>query len=545
MKSSYSRYFPTPSFLAMNSCALDISDLTIKYGELLITPQGLRLGRFGEEDIAPGIIVSGKIEKENELVAILTSLRKRERLHFVRISLPEEQMYLFTLSLPLMKREEIRDTILLQLEEHIPLQAVDTVFDYEILSQNGEGITIQVLAISTAIIESYVSVFKQSGLVPLSFELEAQAIARAVIPEGDSSTVMIVDFGKTRTGVSIAENGRVVFTTTLDIGGATLTSMISKNFSLSIEEAEKLKRANGLESTPGTEDIFPVILNGLSVLRDELTKQYDYWKTRIKDGTRHTEISRMILCGGDSNLLGLAEYLESSMMIKIEHANAWTNISTMDISVPDMSRAESFGYVTVLGLALADYIRPPRSMMNVLPLEEKKSITKEYLMRLGVMSLSLLSIIGVIAIGLILPSYFLSVSKLSLAENRLELFNKANPDIATHDLNKTISDINAKLSLLSAKSLNGSPSTRLSQDILENRPHGITILNITYTQRKVEKKDTVNTLIEIHGTAQDRATLRTYKELLLNTEDIKSVDLPISDYLEPSNIAFTMSITLK
>lgn len=544
MKPLYNRYFPTPSFLAMNSCALDISDLSIKYGELLVTSHGLRLGRFGEEDIPAGIIVSGKIEKENELIKILTSLRKRERMHFVRISLPEEQMYLFTVTLPLMKGDEIRDSILLQLEEHIPLQAVDTVFDYEIISQGTEGVVVQVLALSSNVIESYVSVLRESGLVPLSFELEAQAIARAVIPYEDTSTVMVVDFGKTRTGVSIAEKGRVLFTTTLDIGGATLTSMIAKNFSISTEEAEQMKRASGLESTSGTEDIFPVILNGLSVLRDELTKQYDYWKNRTKDGTHHSEISKIILCGGDSNLRGLAEYLESSMMLKIEHANAWANISTMEISVPDMSREDSFSYATVLGLALADYVRYPRSVMNVLPFAEKRVLKKEYMMRLGVVSLSLVSVVGVLTLVLMLPSYFLSVSKLALAENRLEVFNAANPEITTHDLNTTITDINKKLVLLSVKKDGQDPSDNLTSDIIDTRPLGIVISTIIYSEKKVDKKDTVATF-EIHGIASDRATLRSYKTTLLSHPGISQVDLPISDYLEPTNINFSMMITLK
>ncbi|MEK7106105.1 MAG: hypothetical protein AAB895_01965, partial [Patescibacteria group bacterium] len=100
MKQPYNRYFPTPSYLAMSSCALDISDKSIKYGELLATPLGLRLGRFGHEKIPPGVVVSGKIENESELVRVLKELARRERLHFVRISLPEEQMYLFTIGLP-------------------------------------------------------------------------------------------------------------------------------------------------------------------------------------------------------------------------------------------------------------------------------------------------------------------------------------------------------------------------------------------------------------------------------------------------------------
>lgn len=539
MKLLYNRYFPTPGFLAMRSCAFDISDLSIKYGELLPTEGGLKLGRFGQAEIPSGVIVSGKIEKESELIRVLTNLRVREQFRFVRVSLPEEQMYLFTLSLPYMKEEEIHDTILLQIEEHIPLSAVDTIFDFEIISQTGQSLVVQVLAASTSVIESYVSVFKESGLIPLSFELEAQAIARAVLPYGDRDSVMIVDFGQTRTGVSIAQGGRVLFTTTLDIGGATLTSMIAKNFSLSMEEAEKLKRSSDASDSRSA-DIFPVILNGLSVLRDELTRQKEYWKTHTDEGLPHMEIKQCILCGGDANLSGLSTYLQSSMGLTVTHAQVWTNISDMKTSVPDMSFEDSFSYATVLGLALADYASGAQSLMNVLPPTEKKSLQREYWMRLSTVSLFLISLVGMMAIVLILPSYFLSVSKLALAEDRLQTFNSANPDVETQDLNATIADINTKLSLLSDKSKGGNVSSRIIHDLVDNRPKGITLTSILYA----EKKGPVKTL-EIHGVAFDRLTLRNYKTLLLQNTDIAQADLPISEYLERTNITFTMLITLK
>lgn len=528
----------------MSSCALDISDLSIKYGELLATPIGLRLGRFGQEIIPAGIIVSGKIEKELELIEILKKLSSREHLHFVRISLPEEQMYLFTLSIPNINKEDIRNIILLQLEEHIPLQALDTVFDYQIISIDDKSIFVEVLAISITIIESYTSILKKSGLVPLSFELEAQAIARAVIPQGDQSSVMIVDFGNTRTGVSIVYNGRVLFTTTLDIGGNNITDVIAKNFSLSFEKAEKLKRSNGLRDNQDIKNIFPVILNTLSVLRDELNKQYLYWKTHNDESIKNKDIDYIILCGGDANLLGLSEYLESSMMLKVENANAWVNISDMKISIPEMSFEESFGYATILGLALADYT-DPKSMINVLPTKEKHAIKKEYLMRFGSILFSTFSVIGIIAILLIFPSYFLSTSELTLAENKLEAFNITNPEIMTRDFDATILDINNKLVLLSNKDSSILVSDTILNNFILNRPKGITLSSILYSEKKVAKGNFINKTFDINGSAVDRATLRTYKSILANSPDIDQVDLPISDFLDRSNINFTMSIILK
>lgn len=540
MKKLYNYYFPTPSYLAMNSFAIDISDQSIKYGELLSTPLGLRLGHFGKEKIPSGVVVSGKIEDEEKLVIILKNLKEKEKLNFVRVSLPEEQMYLFTLSLPKVNEKELRDIILLQIEEHIPLKAIDTIFEYDIISKSNTNILVEVSAIATRTINDYLSSFKKAGLTVLSFELEAQAIARAVIPMKDKDPVMIVDFGDTRTGVSIVHDGKVFFTTTLDMGGINLTNMIAKNFSLSFEKAEEMKRSYGLDGISNIEDIFPIILNGISVLRDELNKQYQYWKSHDNCGISHDQINRIILCGGDSNLTGLSDYLEASMKIKVDHANAWTNISDMNISVPNMSFEESLGYVTVLGLALGGFSYSFNPVVNVLPKEEKLILSKEYWKRIIASFLIMCSFIVAIFIILLLPSYFFSISKQAILENKLEAFNFNNKDLPNQNLDLTINDINTKLNLLAGSSAKYSIVDDIIGEIISSKPAGITFSQLLFNQTK-------NNLLtlEIQGNAIDRTALRNFKSIIDSNPKVSIANLPISNFLEKSNINFTISIVMK
>ena len=540
MKKLYNYYFPTPSYLAMNSFAIDISDQSIKYGELRSTQIGLRLGHFGKEKIPAGVVVSGKIEDQERLTTILRNLKEKEKLNFVRVSLPEEQMYLFTLSLPKVKEKELRDIILLQIEEHIPLKAVDTIFEYDIISSSDTKILVEVSAIASRTINDYLSSFKKAGLTVLSFELEAQAIARAVIPMEDQDPVMIVDFGDTRTGVSIVHDGKVFFTTTLDMGGINLTNMIAKNFSLSFEKAEEMKRSYGLDGISNIEDIFPIILNGISVLRDELNKQYQYWKSHDNCGISHDQISRIILCGGDSNLTGLSDYLEASMKIKVDHANAWINISDMNISVPKMSFEESLGYVTVLGLALGGFSYSFNPVVNVLPKEEILILSKEYWKRVIISFLIMFSFVIAIFIILLLPSYFFSLSKQTISENRLETFNFNNKDLPSQNLDLTINDINTKLNLLAGSNAKYSIVDDIFGEIISSKPSGITFSQLLFNQTK----NNILTL-EIQGNATDRTTLRNFKSIIDSNPKVASANLPISNFLEKSNINFTISIVMK
>jgi len=524
----------------MKSFAVDISDQSIKYGELLPTGDGLRLGDFGKEKIPPGVVVSGSIQDEGKLASILNKIKKKENLSFVRVSLPEEQMYLFTLSLPKTDESELKDIILLQIEEHIPLKAIDTIFEYEIISNIGTNMLVLVSAIARCTIDSYLSVFSKADLTVLSFELEAQAIARAVISPQDNDHVMIVDFGDTRTGVSIVHDGKVFFTTTLDMGGVNLTNMIAKNFSLSPEKAEEMKRSYGLDGTSTIDDIFPVILNGISVLRDELNKQYEYWKTHDNYGVKNYEINRIILCGGDANLTGLADYLEASMKIKVSHANAWINISNMKTSIPSMSFEESLSYVTVLGLALGEYSYISSPIMNVLPDEYKSVLKSEYWKRFSIILITLFTSIAFLFTLLLLPSYFFTLSKEKIANMELDKFNTENKNLTSQDLNITVKDINSKLELLSSVKPKYSMYSDILGIILSKKIEGITLSQILFNER-----EDGSLIIEVHGNAKDRASLHNFKDMVDINPNVLSTELPISNFLEKTNLSFTMSIMIK
>lgn len=547
MKRLYNHYFPTPSYLAMNSCAIDISDQSIKYGELINTSSGPRLGKYGREKIPEGVVVSGKIEKEDEMIRLLIKIREKENIHFIRVSLPEEQMYLFTLSVPKTNKENLREMILLQIEEYIPLKAPDAVFDYDVINEDDKNILIEVVAIASATIDGYLSVFNKAGLVPLSFEIEAQAIARAVIPSGDSSPTMIVDLGYARTGVSISKNGRVFLTTTLAIGGIDLTNMIAKNFSLSFDEAEKMKYEYDLNQGSKAQNIFSAILNGISVLRDELDKQTTYWETHNKNNPKQEKIERIILCGGDANLAGLSDYLELSMKVKVENANVWVNILNTEDAVPKMSFEESLSYATVLGLSLGGYVYKSQPVINILPAHEKKIIHKEYWIRLFTILLNLLVVASIVASLLLFPSYFLAQSKESLVENKLDAFNKENPDLSNSNIDNITNDINSKLEMLNNAATPYEVSDNVLSNIINSRTDGITFSQIIFDKKtiKVSDLDQEVSVLEINGIATNRDTLRNFKTALDSNTSFSKVDLPISDFLEKTDLNFTITITMK
>ncbi len=352
----FSVFFPTPSFLAVPSFGLDIGEESIKFMELVNTRNGIRVGRHGEYAMPSGIFESGRIKNLKRIEEILLKLRNEIGIKSVRVSLLEEQVYLFKLRLEKLGLVNIRESIELSLEEHVPMQAPEAIFDYELLDQNAQSLELQVVTIPKNIIENYLAMFQRSEIKVQSFELEAQAIVRAVVKKGDMETYMIVDFGEKRTGIFIVSRGVVMFTSTLDVGGVVLNEMIAKSFKISLEEAEKIKRKYGLQRNTENKEIFAIILNSVSILRDELAKHFLYWHThKDEEEINNPPIKKIILCGGDSNLIGLTDYLSVSMKSPVEMANVWINIMDTENHVPDIDFKQALSFSTALGLALGDF----------------------------------------------------------------------------------------------------------------------------------------------------------------------------------------------
>jgi cell division ATPase FtsA len=303
-----------------------------------------------------------------------------------------------------------------------------------------------------------------------------------------------------------------------------------------------MKYKYGLDQESKAENIFPAVINGISVLRDEINKQYAYWETHDENNKGHEPINHIILCGGEANLAGLSDYLELSMKMKVENANVWVNVLKTEDKIPEMSFEESLSYATVIGLSLGSYMYKSQPVINVLPYEDKKILRKEYWMRFFTIIFNLIALTGVTASFLLFPSYFISQSKENLVENRLEVFNSENPNLNNDNINKITEDINSRLEILSKAEPAYQTNDKVLNNIFSSRTNGITFSQILFNKKTTEGNASV---LEIYGTAANRDSLRNFKTTLDNNPNFSKVDLPISNFLEKTELNFTISITMK
>lgn len=359
--------FPVPKLLAMPGVGWDLSDHAIRFVELVRSREGLRVGRCGARALPSGAVVDGEIIKQEEIKAIVRDIRQEHGLDFIHASLPGEKAYVFNIRIPGVDQsaQDMRNIIEFKLEEHVPIAPQDALFDYTIIARDvaRKATDVSVTVVQKALVEAHLELFHGAGLSPLSFEVEGEAIVRAVVPEGDMRTLMIVDFGAVKTGLVIVSRGGVQFTSFIELSGRTLTAALQERLSLSYFAAEEIKKEKGFAAQKDNEQIFNALAETVGHFKDEINRHLVYWNTREEArGAQRSPIAAIILCGGGSNLIGLPEYVASALGKEVSLANVWCNAFSLEDYIPKIPFDQSLSYVTAVGLALKGVCRAPAAL---------------------------------------------------------------------------------------------------------------------------------------------------------------------------------------
>ncbi len=347
------RYLRIPRFLEMPAIGIDISDVAVRFVELLKEGQNFIPHHFGERKLEPGVVVSGSVIKKDELIKVLKSISDVEKYKFVKASLPESKAYVFNISIPEMPESEISEAILFRIEDNAPISASEAIFDYTITGRNEKGeIELSVTAVQESVIRDYLDLYNKASLIPRSFELESRAIARALVTPNDARTYLIVHIGENKTVFSIVRAGIVRFTSTLYVGSNNLTDAIGRSLSINSNEAESLK--SKCSTTLVCEDkFFESISGAVSSIKDEVNKLLIYWFTHKVTGTPGIQkIDEIILSGKDATIPGVLEYISRNVKIPVRIANAWATCFSYDNFVPNINANDALDFVTAIGLSL-------------------------------------------------------------------------------------------------------------------------------------------------------------------------------------------------
>jgi len=327
MKTGFFDLFPTPKFLEMPAPGLAVSEKTLRLIEFTQSKSGHIISKSDTLQFEQPFFSVGNIENPKELIMLLETFRKKNNLHYIRTSLPEERAYLFSTVVPVLEGDELRATIESSIEENVPLSVAESVFDYAVVGKEDfkgrSGLKVTVSVLPEKVVSEYIDIFRAAGFEPLHFEIESQAIAKAVVPRGDKQVCLIINLSHGKGGFYISDGGAVSFTATIP---------------LSLFE----ETVGGIAKSPVVKEIV-----------GEVKKIFLYWQTQADQKQKEFRpITHIVLTGDDGGREGLREALSMQCGVSVAVANVWQNAFSLHDYIPDISKKDSLCFAAAVGLAL-------------------------------------------------------------------------------------------------------------------------------------------------------------------------------------------------
>ena len=347
--------FAPPRYLALPFSGIDLSTSGVKAVRLIEGPQGLLLASYTAARLPSGAFTDGEIVDRTMVIEALASAARAVGISATNTALPESKSYLFETTAGGAKKAEWRIAVEQHIDELIPLPPAETAFDIIKTGQSEKGEALVAgVGFARRIVDDTLSVFDQANIRVRALEGETFAMARALLPKGDTSTALIIDVGKTTTKLAIVMKRIPRFAATIGIGGHALTLAVQKHFGVTEAEARKVKAERGIVPAPGNEDYLSAMLSTVSAIRDEISLRLNYWQDKAGLVSAHEPVSHAILAGGNASIRGLPEYLEGSLGIPVTAGDVFTNLTARDFWIPTLDYTESLAYATAIGLALRD-----------------------------------------------------------------------------------------------------------------------------------------------------------------------------------------------
>lgn len=301
-----------PQYLELSLSGIDLGTGGVRAVRLAEGAHGLTLANHFETALPPGAFTDGEIIDHEMVAEALLRVGEATGISSVYVSLPESKSHLF---------ETTRD--------NAPEQ---------------EGF-----------IDDIISVFTRAKIEVRGLESEVVAAARAVLPQGDESTVLIIDIGKTTTKLSIVTARTPRLTKSIPVGGHVLTLAVQKYFGVTEIEARKVKAEHGITASPGEEEYLATMLRVVSLIREEIANLLMQWRGRMAHEGSRELVTHAYVVGGSAAMRGLPEYLESALQMPVTSGDIFINLASRDTWVPTLDYSESLSYTTALGLALSDH----------------------------------------------------------------------------------------------------------------------------------------------------------------------------------------------
>ena len=338
---------------------VDVGAGGMKVVELLPQKGRLVLSTYGYSEMKS---IEGEhkplIDDPKKAANILREIMKRSDMKSTNANaaLPSHAVFhaIVTIPQPRDPKEDIKPLIESQVKKLLPMPLEDMILDSTVIDKHllpkkvekdekgkkedkkeekkpepvgkdRKHIRVLVSGAPKALVAKYVEIFKLAKLNLTSLETEAFALIRSLIGK-DKARMMLVDIGFERTNIVIADQGLPYLHRSIKAGGASVTSMIAKQMSVPVQQAEQVKLDLAVSS--GKEELPPMLREAMMPILHEVKYALElYAQQTFHD---HNTVDKIVITGGSAHLPKIDSFLTEALNINVYLGNPWARVGTPD-----------------------------------------------------------------------------------------------------------------------------------------------------------------------------------------------------------------------
>jgi type IV pilus assembly protein PilM len=348
----------------IGSSAIKIVEIKRKGGKAMLETYGaIALGPYN--DLDAGSVTNLPVEK---IVLALKEVLKQSGVTntSLAVSVPIQSSLIFTIELPAqIANAELATIVPTEARKYIPVPITEVSIDYFILPKKEasfsemnsdannavpskvetEKMGVLVVATQNEAVSRYRSIVSRCGMEASFFEIEIFSSIRANF-EHELSPVLLMDFGASRTKLSIVEFGLIKVYHTIDRGGADISNSISKSLGITFSEAEKMKKDFGFFGNPAEKSLTDIIKVHLDYIFSETNNVLLGYEKKY-----NRTISKVIFTGGGSLLKGLKEVAVNNFQAEVEIGHPFSKVGAPEFLEKVLQTMDP-EFAVALGLAL-------------------------------------------------------------------------------------------------------------------------------------------------------------------------------------------------
>ena len=379
--------------MATKVVGLDLGTHTVKVCELVTTFRNFELVGFGSEPVlalpsfastttsGSGVLRIDGVEEDAlgpEMPVAMAAHRLLERRGLLgetlMCALPPDVSSTAILDFPFDNPKKIQQVLAFQLDEVIPFDVEDCVFDYQIAERSEEGgCKVLVAYVKRDVFARFLEALSTVGIDPKVVSIGALSYYNLydhVVPEDEDAPVAVLDVGHVHTELCIFDRGEPSEARHVPWGGQQVTAALAEAFAVDEAQAERGKVSEGFVAPRTGDTQVDATMNGMS--RRELVGNTcrDAVQPMVREVRRSLvahevrsghPVERIYLTGGGAQLRGLPHFLEHALGVEV---------TALDPLQPQFSRLADEGEAVrpfiakALALSLRAFHRAHQSQLN-------------------------------------------------------------------------------------------------------------------------------------------------------------------------------------